>query len=377
MSRVKFLDLKAQYPLIKDEIMRKFDDILDRTGFVSGKYVTEFEKKFAEYVGVKHAIACTSGTTALYLPLLAKGIGPGDEVIMPVNTFIATAEAVSLLGAKPVFVDIDEATCNMDVEKIEAAITDKTVGIIPVHLYGQCVDMDRVSEIADKAGLWVIEDACQAHGAAYRGRNAGSMSDAAAFSFYPGKNLGSWGEGGAVVTDNDELAEKMRLLVGHGSIKKYYHKVVGGNFRMTEFQGAVLDTKIEFLEQWNEGRRKNAHLYMQELANVEGLRLPHVEEFNKPVWHLFVVRVGNREAFMDALKEREIDCGIHYPFPLHLCEAYAHLGYKEGDFPVAEKVQKEIVSLPMYAELSRDDIVRVGECVREILVESSVATVSQ
>lgn len=364
---IKFLDLKAQYPLIKDEILKKFDEIIENSAFISGKYTQQFEEEFAKYLGVKYCVAVNDGTSALYLALLAKGIGFGDEVLVPVNTFIATAEAVSLTGARPVFIDINEGTYNIDISKIEEKITDKTKAIIPVHLYGQCADMDPILEIAKKYKLIVIEDACQAHGAEYKGRKAGSMGDCGAFSFYPGKNLGTWGEGGAVVTNNSELAGKIMLLRNHGSKVKYQHDIVGGNFRMSEFEGAVLSTKIRYLDKWNEGRRGNAEVYLKLLAGKKAIALPVASAENVPVWHLFVVRTVTRDKFTEFLRGNSIQTGIHYPIPLHLCEAYSHLGYKLGDFPIAERVCKEIVSLPMYPELSEEEIRYVADTINEFL----------
>lgn len=365
MKEVKFLDLKAQYPLIREEINKKFEEIINNSAFVAGKNVKEFEQKFSEYLGVKNCITVNNGTAALYLPLLAMGISPGDEVIIPINTFFATAEAVSLLGAKPVFVDMDEVTYLIDTTKIEAKITPRTKGIIPVHLYGQCADMDAINAIANKHNLFVLEDCCQAHGASYKGKRAGTFGKLAAFSFYPGKNLGAWGEGGSVVTNDDSLADKIRLLRDHGSRIKYRHDIVGGNFRIDEFQGAVLAVKLPHLENWNSQRRENAKKYLAQLANVKNIMVPRVLEKNVPVWHLFVIRSSMRDGLMNFLKEKGVQTGMHYPTPLHLTIAYADLGYKLGDFPVAEKVQSEILSLPMYAELSGDDINYVAECIKE------------
>jgi len=363
MGTIPFLNLKAQLPQIREEIERKFYDIIDNTAFVSGKYVKEFEESFSGYVDVRHCVAVNNGTSALQLALLANGIGFGDEVIVPVNTFIATAEAVSLIGARPVFVDIDERTYNINVAQLESKVSKKTKAIIPVHLYGQCADMDGILEIAKKHNLIIVEDACQAHDAEYKKRKAGSIGRCAAFSFYPGKNLGAWGEGGAVVTSDDDLAEKVRLIRDHGSRKKYFHDIIGGNFRMSEFQGAVLSTKIKYLEEWNKKRRKNAELYLKLLKDNKNILLPVEENFNKHVWYLFVIRVKERNSFIKYLNEQSVQTGIHYPVPLHLTDAYKYLGHKNGDFLVAEKVQKEIVSLPMYPELSKEEI----DCVANII----------
>jgi dTDP-4-amino-4,6-dideoxygalactose transaminase len=369
-NTVKFLDLKAQYPLIKEEILSRINSIVENSAFVCGKQVKEFEDAFASYLGVKHCIAVNNGTSALLLTLMANKIGPSDEVILPVNTFIATAEAVSLVGATPVFVDINEKTYLIDPGKIEGKINKKTKAILPVHLFGQCADMDAIDKIAEKHKLLVIEDACQAHGSLYKGKKAGSLGICAAFSFYPGKNLGAWGEGGAVTTNNDKIAEKIRLIRDHGSKKKYCHEIIGGNFRIDEFQGAVLATKLKHLDAWNEKRRRNAEVYFKAFQSINNLKtkgiiLPSVEKHNIPNWHLFVIRAKNRDSLIEHLGKNNIQTGIHYPFPLHLTEAYKARGYSKGDFPIAEKVQKEIISLPMYAELPEQHIKTVAAKIDE------------
>lgn len=367
MKEVKFLDLKANYPLVRGEISNKFEEIIDGSSFVSGKYVSEFEKEFAKFVGAKHCIAVDNGTSALYLTLLAHGVGKGDEVIIPVNTFIATAEAVSLVGATPVFVDNEEGTYNINVSKIENCITPLTKAIIPVHLYGTCASMDEVVSCAKKHGLLVIEDACQAHGASYNGTKAGSIGDSAVFSFYPGKNLGAWGEGGAITTSDDAVAQKLRSLRNHGSKIKYQHEIIGGNFRMSEFQGAVLSTKLPYLESWNEQRRKNAALYTQFLGGNKKIILPLIPINSVPVWHLFVIRVSDREALAAHLQEKGIGTGIHYPVPLHLTPAYSYMGHTKGEFPFSEKFCDEIISLPMYPELSEKEIRYVADTINDFL----------
>ncbi len=359
MNPVKFLDLTAQYPLVRETIITKFNEIIDGASFISGKYVKLFEEDFARFIGVKHCITVNNGTSALYLAFLAFGIGPGDEVIVPVNTFIATAEAVSLVGAKPVFVDMDEFF-TLDVFQIEAKITARTKAIIPVHLYGQCADMGPILAVAKKYNLRVIEDACQSHGATLNGVRAGAFGDISAFSFYPGKNLGAWGEGGAVVTNNDEIAEKIRLMREHGSKIKYQHEILGSNFRINEFQGAVLHTKLPFLDHWNEARRKNAEQYLQLLSQPIAISLPEIRSQGIHVWHLFVVRVQKRDEVLGKLKEQGIQASIHYPVPLHITPVYKEMG-KEGDFPKAEQASREILSLPMYAELTGEEIQRVAE----------------
>lgn len=365
--KVRFLDLKANYPSVKDDILRAFGDIIENSAFVSGRYVVEFEESFAKFIGSKYCIAVNNGTSALYLSLLAHGIGKGDEVIIPVNTFIATAEAISLVGATPVFVDNEEGSYNIDICKIEDRINPRTKAIIPVHLYGACAFMDSIMACAKKHKLIVIEDACQAHGASCNGTKAGNIGDSAVFSFYPGKNLGAWGEGGAIVTSDEEIAKRLLLLRNHGSKVKYHHELVGGNFRMSEFQGAVLSVKLPYLELWNKQRRKNAALYHELLQGNRKVILPVVLPDSNPVWHLFVIRVLNRETLIGHLQKNSIETGIHYPVPLHLTPAYSYLGHKKGDFPVAEKFSNEIVSLPMYPELGEEEIRYVADTINEFL----------
>ena len=365
MINVPFLDLRRQIETLSTEIMSRIADIIKSGRFVSGKYVGEFEKAFAGYLGVKHCVSVSSGTAALQLALMAHGIGPGDEVLVPANTFIATAEAVSLVGATPVFVDIDKKTYTLNCDKLEEAITMHTKAVIPVHLYGQCADMDCIKEIAQKNGLIVIEDASQAHGAEYKGRKAGSMGDAAAFSFYPGKNLGSFGEGGAVVTNNDRIAEKVRMLSDHGSRVKYRHELVGGNFRMSEIQGAVLLVKLGRLDEWNKRRRNNAQRYDELLGEVKEVITPYEAEHNKHIYHLYVIRSEKRDGLQEFLRAKGVGTLIHYPIPLHLQEAYAPLNIEEGSLPASEEVQREVLSLPMFPELREEEIVYVSEKIRE------------
>jgi dTDP-4-amino-4,6-dideoxygalactose transaminase len=364
-KKIPFLDLKRQNSLVHDEITEKLQHIFESSGFICGKYVKEFEKAFAEYLHVNYCICVDSGTSALITALMAEGIGPGDEVLVPVNTFIATAEAVSILGATPVFIDIDPSTYLIETGKIEEKITEHTRAIIPVHLYGQCADMDEITKTAKKHGIHVIEDACQAHGAEYKGKKSGSMGDVGCFSFYPGKNLGAWGEGGAIVTDNERLADKIYKIRNHGGQKKYQHEMIGGNFRMEEIQGAVLGTKLKFLEKWNRKRRKAAELYfeaLKKLAEEEKIVLPNVNAYNKHVFHLFVLQVNkDRKEVIDCFNKNQVEYGIHYPEPLHLTRAFACLGYKKGDFPVSERLQRHIISLPMGEHLSDDDIFYISE----------------
>lgn len=357
--KVPFLDLKAQYASIRQEIANALQQVLDNTAFASGPFVEKFEKDFASFCQCKFAIGVGSGTDALWMALLNLEIGPGDEVITTPNTFIATTEAISFCGAKPVFVDVDEKTYNMNPGFLEDAITPKTKAIIPVHLFGQMADMDRIMEIARAHGLFVVEDACQAHGAEYKGRSAGSVGDVGCFSFYPGKNLGAYGEAGAIVTNNAELAEKMRMFRDHGQKKKYKHCIIGWNARMDGFQGAILSVKLKYLNKWNEARRKHAHLYNSLLSDIDDIMVPMEADYGRHVYHVYAIRTKNRDALISSLAEEDIFCGIHYPVPIHLQEAYKSLGNNKGSFPITEKCAEEFVSLPMFAELSQEQIQKV------------------
>ncbi len=367
--KVNFLDLKVQYEAIKDEIGDALQAVLDKTAFASGPFVAQFEEEFAAYCQTEHAVGVGSGTEALWIALLAAGVGPGHEVITVPNTFIATGEAISFTGATPVFVDIDEKTHNMDPNLLEAVITSNTKAVIPVHLFGQPADMDPILMIARKYDLFVLEDACQAHGAEYKGKRTGSLGDAGAFSFYPGKNLGAYGEAGAVTTSDADLAAKIKMIRDHGQAAKYYHDVVGWNGRMDGFQGAVLSVKLKYLDQWNEARRNNAELYRQGLAGKEGIIVPEEADFARHVYHLYAIRLQNadRDAFMKGLNEKEIFCGIHYPVPVHLQKAYTSLNLGPGSFPVAENCASEYVSLPMFPELGEEQIRFVSDEIKAIL----------
>ena len=358
--KVPYLDLKAQYEPIRGEIADAIQQVLDRTAFAGGPFVAQFEKDFATFCGTRFSAGVGSGTDALWMALLGLGIGPGDEVITVPDTFIATAEAISWCGARPVFVDVDPVTYNMDPSKIEAAITPKTRAIIPVHLFGQTADRDPRLEIARKRQLFVVEDASQAHGAEYKGKKAGSIGDAGCFSFYPGKNLGAYGEAGGVVTDNEELDKKIRMLRDHGQAKKYYHSLIGWNARMDGIQGAVLSVKLKHLSAWNEGRRRNAAIYDELLKGVKEITTPKQAGYAKHVYHIYAIRVADRDRLITSLAEKDIHCGIHYPIPLHLLDAYTSLGYQKGGFPVAEKAAAEFVSLPMYPELTGEQLSRVS-----------------
>ncbi len=365
MVKVPFLDLKAQYHSIKNEVDKKLIEVCENTAFTMGPFVEEFEKKFSEYLGVKHFVATSTGTSALHTALLAFGIGNGDEVLVPVNTFTATAEAVVMVGAKPVFVDNDPLTYNMDVSKIEQLITHKTRAIIPVHLYGQPADMEKIGEIASKHNLIVIEDCAQAHGAKFKGKMVGTFGHAACFSFYPGKNLGSYGEGGGVATNSDDIAEKMDKIRNHGSKIKYVHEFVGYNYHMHGFQGAVLTIKLKYLDGWNKRRREIAEKYTEKLKDIKDLSLPYVQKDCEHVFHLYVIRTSFREELRQFLNDNGVGTNIHYPYPLHLQESYKFVGYKQGDFPIAEEYAPKLLSLPMYPEMTDEQIDYVVSKIKE------------
>ena len=352
---IPLVDLKAQYNVIKPEIDQVLERVISNTSFILGKEVKDFEEAFATFCHVPAAIGTSSGTSALHLALLACGVGPGDEVITTPLTFIATTETISHAGARPVFVDIDRRSYNLDPYQIEAAITARTKAIMPVHLYGQPADMAPILEIAQKYNLRVIEDAAQAHGAEYNGQRAGSMGDAGCFSFYPGKNLGAYGDGGMVVTNNPDIAQQVRLLRNHGRKDKYEHLVEGFGYRLDALQAAILNVKLGHLEQWTECRRQHARLYT-ELLNGSTIKTPQETDSVRHVYHLYVIEVENRDKIQEQLKAQGIATGVHYPIPLHLQPAYRHLGYQPGAFPNAEVASQKILSLPMFPELSEEQI---------------------
>lgn len=361
-NTVPFIDLPAQFRSLKPEIDKALAPVFETTGFILGPAVKEFEEAFARYLDAKYCVTLNSGTAALHLALLALDIGPGDEVITVANSFIATAEAISFAGATPRFVDADPTTYNIDPSKLEAAITKKTKAIIPVHLFGQPADMDAICEIARKHNLKVIEDACQAHGATYKGTRVGTFSDVSCFSFYPGKNLGAAGDGGAIVTNNEEIAARIKLIRDHGSRKKYEHEIIGHNFRLDTVQAAILNVKLPYLDGWNDARRKHAAYYNSKLSGLAGVVTPQIAEYCQSVFHLYVVQVPNRTKVQQAMQEANVQTGIHYPLPIHLQPAYKDLGHRPGDFPVSEKLAEKILSLPMYAELTeaqQDRVVKV------------------
>jgi dTDP-4-amino-4,6-dideoxygalactose transaminase len=364
---VPFLDLAAQYASIKDEIDGAIRDVVESQRFVGGEAVERFEQSLATYCGARHAVGVANGTDALQLALRACNVGAGDEVITAANSFIATAAAIESVGARPVLVDIDPATYNLDPNKIEAALTTKTRAIIPIHLYGQPADMQPILEIARHNALLVIEDAAQAHGAKYQGQRAGSLGDIACFSFYPGKNLGAYGDGGAITTNDATLRDRVLLLRDHGRTSKYEHAVVGFNSRLDTLQAAVLDVKLRHLDQWNQRRQQVAAWYEEELAATD-LRLPAVQQGATHVYHLYVVQSPNREALMDGLAQANIGTSIHYPLPLHLQPALSHLGYTEGDMPHTEAAAQRIVSLPIFSEMTRDQVRHVAAACANLLL---------
>ena len=366
IKRVPFVDLRAQYDSIKDEIAEAMSNVLQSTAFILGPDVKLFEEEFAGFCQTDYAVGVDSGTSAIELTLRAYRIGTGDEVITAANTFIATALGISYTGATPVLVDVDPYTYNIDVTKIEKVITPHTKAIIPVHLYGQPADMDPILEIARKHSLIVIEDACQAHGAKYNGQKVGSLGHTATFSFYPAKNLGAYGDGGIVVTNDKQIMETIRMLRNYGEREKYYHELIGYNHRLDTLQAAILRVKLKHLDAWNNARQQHAALYNQLLKDTEVIT-PKVEDFAEAVWHLYVIQVENREMLRAKLAEKGISTGIHYPLPIHLQQAYQPLGYKQGDFPVSEQLASRIISLPMYAELNADKIEYVTSTIRNIL----------
>jgi len=375
--KVPFLDLKAQYNQIKPDIDSAIQNVVEDCSFVQGPYLKDFEKSFAEYLGIKNVIGTNSGTSALAIILLAlKTINGWQdknwEALIPANTFIATAESVLQAGGKPVFVDIDKKTYNIDVTKIEKSISNNTKVIVPVHLYGQPADMDNINQIAEKYNLLVVEDAAQAHGAEYRitdsnWKRAGGFGVASSFSFYASKNLGAYGDGGAVATNNDEISEFIRMYRDHGSKEKYDHKFTGSTDRLDDIQAAVLKVKLNHLDKWNSERSKNANIYSDYLSEVEGVKVPLLPKWAKSTWHLFVVRVSDRVGLMKHLKNNDIGCGFHYKTPLHLQPALNFLGYKKDDFPVTEKIMNEIISLPMYPELTEKQIQYVVQKIKDFV----------
>ncbi len=385
--QVPFLDLKPQYKQIKDELFPKINDIFENTAFVLGKYVQEFEKRFAAAHNAKHCYCVGTGTAGNHMVLWALGIGYGDEVIVPANTFIATAWGATLCGAKPVFVDCHPESYNIDPSKIIQAITPKTRAIVAVHLYGQPADMDGINDVLLSANfdrieqgvylnkqtgqkIYLVEDCAQAHLSEYKGKRVGTLGIASSWSFYPGKNLGAYGEGGAVMTNNDELAKKFKMIRDHGAEQKYIHQIYGHNYRMEAIQGAVLCVKMNYIDEWTEGRRRVARRYYELLKDIDGIVLPKEMEYAKHVYHLFVIKVKkngkyNRDELQKFLQNAGIATGLHYPVPLHLQPCFGSFNYRRGDFPVSEDLADNCLSLPMYPELSDEMIEYISTKIRE------------
>lgn len=362
---IPLLDLKAQYLTIKPEIDAAVLNVLDSAKFILGPEMKALEAEIAAYCGVKEAVAVGNGTDALVLVLKGLGVGPGDEVITSPFTFFASAETIAQVGATPVFVDVDPVTLNMDLNKLEDKVTPRTKAIIPVHIFGQMVDMDRVMEIAARHDLKVIEDSAQAIGAEYRGKKAASVGHAGTFSFFPTKNLGAYGDAGMIVTDDEHLAAHLRMLRFHGCKTKYYHDEIGFNSRMDEMQAAILRVKFKYIDQWNEARRAKAKVYDELLANLP-MTIPGVDSNGTPVYHLYVLRTEKRDQIMEALKNAGIASAIYYPVPLHLQRAFRDLGYKEGDFPVAEKACQDAVAIPCYPELTEEQQKEIANVIKGI-----------
>lgn len=363
--QISFVDLYSQYASIKEEMDTAIQSVIRDSAFIGGKYHKSFEENFAAYTGGKHCIGVGNGTDALFISLKALGIGQGDEVITVSNSFIATSEAITMAGAKVVFVDCDEKTYNIDVKKIEKAITDRTKAIIPVHLYGQPADMDAITALAKKYNLLVIEDAAQAHGSQYKGGKIGTLGDMACFSFFPGKNLGAYGDAGAIVTNSDELAKKARMIANHGRVEKYNHEFEGVNSRLDGLQAAILDVKLKHLEQWTKRRRTIAQMYDAALKAL--VVTPQVMPDVRHVYHLYVVRVKNRKVVATALSEQGISTGIHYPIPLPFLNAYSYLGHKPEDFPVSFSLKEEILSLPIHGSMTDQQVEYVIDQLRNAL----------
>ena len=385
---IPFLDLKTQFREIEHEVLPMVKEAMENAAFIGGPQVSGFEAEFAAFCDSKYGVGVNSGTDALRFALMAAGVGPGDEVITVPHTFIATTEAISQVGAKPVFVDIDPKTYNMDPSKLEDYL-DKRFGgsstglkppasslkqgpkapkaVIPVHIYGQPADMDPILEIAKKKNLAVIEDACQAHGSLYKGKKAGSMGMVGCFSFYPGKNLGAYGEGGAVVTQSEDIANKIRMIRDHGQAKKYYHDMEGYNGRLDAIQAGVLRIKLKRLANWNESRRRNAQYYNELLSPIKGVTVPREADGCRHVYHLYVILVDDRDGLQKYLNDKGVGTGLHYPVPLHLQKAYADMGYKEGEFPVTESVAKRLLSLPMFPELTKAQIEYVAQNIKDFM----------
>jgi len=362
--KIPFLDLKIQYESIKHEVNPAIQNVLDTTAFVLGKSVADFEKAFADAHHVKHCIAVSSGTDGNHLALWALGLQPGDEVILPANTFIATAWGATLCGATPVFVDCEPEGYNIDPSNVEQAITSKTKAIVAVHLYGQPADIDPLKEIANRRNIHLVEDCAQAHLAEYKGKHIGGLSEIASFSFYPGKNLGAYGEGGAVTTNDDALAKKVKMMRAHGAEEKYIHQIYGHNYRMEGIQGAVLGVKLKHLKEWTDRRRTAAQKYNEMLSHVDQVKIPVEKTFAKHVYHLYVIQATKRDELQQYLENQGVSTGLHYPVPLHLQPCFKGLNYKKGDFPSSERLASNGLSLPLFAEMTDEQISYVADAVK-------------
>jgi len=363
-NAIAYLDLPAQMRGLRKEIDAAIARTLDNCSFCLGPDVAQFEKDFARYCGAEHCVAFNSGTSALHVAMLLLNVGQGDEVITTPATFVATSWAISYVGATPVYVDIDDATFNLDPNLVERAITPRTKAVLPVHIYGHPAELDPLLAVCRRHSLALVEDAAQAHGAKYKGKIVGTFGAISCFSFYPGKNLGAYGEGGALVTNNAAFTARARALREHGSTQRYYHDEIGFNYRMEGIQGAVLGVKLKHLDAWTQERRRVAHRYHELLADTP-LQLPREADYAQSAWHLYVVRHPRRDELKKHLEGNDIGCALHYPLPLHLQKAYAHLKHKQGDFPVSEKAARECLSLPIYPELTDAQIQRVAEVIKE------------
>ena len=360
---IPFVDLKAQYHSIKAEIDTAIQNVINETAFIKGKYVQKFEEEYADAYGVKHCISCANGTDAIYITLKALGIGPGDEVITVANTWISTAETITQSGAKPVFVDIHPDYYTIDVSKIEKKINSNTKAIIPVHLFGQPCDMDAITAICRKHNLFLVEDCAQAHFAEWKGQKVGTFIDAGTFSFFPGKNLGAYGDAGAIISNDDVFARKARMFANHGALKKHHHEMEGINSRLDGLQAAILSVKLPYILAWSEARYLNALKYNEFLKDINKIETPLIHPGVKHVFHLYVIRTQQRDKLQVHLKEKGISTGIHYPTPLPFLKAYSYLGHLPSDFPVAYSYKDQILSLPMYPELEEDKIQYISECI--------------
>lgn len=363
---IPFVDLKAQYQALQSEIDTAINAVISECAFIKGPYVEAFESEFANYINAKHCISCANGTDAIEIVLQALGVGPGDEVIVPANSFIATSESVTTAGAKPVFVDCEPNFRNIDPEKLEEKITSKTKAIIAVHLYGMPADLSRIMKIAQRHNCYVIEDAAQAHGARYNGQRIGTIGHAATFSFFPGKNLGAYGDGGAITCQEDQLARKCRMIANHGRISKYDHEFEGRNSRLDGLQAAILSVKLKYLDNWNALRRQHADYYRSKLSQTK-LVLPTIASHIEPVFHLYVVEHPEREKLRVGLTERGIGCGVHYPIALPMLQAYSRFNHSAEEFPNSVRMSKQALSLPMYPELTKNQIDTVVSAVEEVL----------